>query len=75
MTLDEYEFNICEFNEFIDRNLGKKKKEMKLSHIKTTSDWNPTFMIGDPMRKVHMGKTSHLLVILALNGFVIFLVF
>jgi len=51
--------NICEFIEFVDKTLGKKKKKMRLCHSKMTSDGNPTFMIGDPMKKVQMEKTSH----------------
>jgi len=31
-----------------------------LSHLKQTSDGNPTFVIGDPMNKVHMGKNKSL---------------
>ena len=32
--------------------------ELDLSHLKLTSDGNPTFVIGDPMNKVHMGKNK-----------------
>ena len=31
-----------------------------LSHLKHMSDGNPTFVIGDPMNKVHMGKNKSL---------------
>lgn len=31
-----------------------------LSHLKLTSDQNPTFVIGDPMKKVHKGKNNSL---------------
>jgi len=33
---------------------------MSLSHLKQTSDDNPTFVIGDLMNKVHMGKNKSL---------------
>ena len=45
----------------------KKKNEMRPCHLKTTSDGNSTFMIGDPMKKGSIGKTIQLLVLLALN--------
>ena len=31
-----------------------------MGHLKQTSDDNPTFVIGDPMNKVHMGKNMSL---------------
>jgi hypothetical protein len=34
--------------------------ELDLSHSKLISDRNPTFVIGDPMNKVHMGKNKSL---------------
>jgi len=33
---------------------------MGLNTCKQTSDGNPTFVIGDPMNKVHMGKNKSL---------------
>jgi len=40
---------------------------MRLCHSKTTSNGNPTFVIGDPMKKVQWVKTSYLLILLALK--------
>ena len=34
--------------------------EWNLSQLEINSDENPTFMIGDPMKKVHMGKNKSL---------------
>ena len=31
---------------------------MGLSQLKISSDGNPTFMIGDPMKKVHTGNNK-----------------
>ena len=38
--------------------LGKKFREMRLCHSNTTSNGNPTFVIGDPMKKVQCGKNK-----------------
>ena len=34
--------------------------ECDLSQLEISSDENPTFMIGDPMKKVHMGNNKSL---------------
>jgi hypothetical protein len=48
--------NICEFNEFVDKNPERKLKEIGLCHCKTRSDGNSTFVFGDTMMKAHMGN-------------------
>ena len=35
--------------------------DLDLSHLKLISDRNPTFVIEDPMNKVHMGKNKSLI--------------
>jgi uncharacterized secreted protein with C-terminal beta-propeller domain len=37
--------------------------------LKTTNNGNPAFVIGDPMKKVHMGKNNLFIVMLALKSF------
>ena len=39
--------------------------EWDLSQYEINNDGNSTFVIGDPMKKVHMGNKSHLLIMLA----------
>ena len=34
--------------------------EWDLSQLEINSDGNPTFVIGDPMKKVHMGNNKSL---------------
>ena len=34
--------------------------EWDLNQLETSSDGNPTFMIEDPMKKVHMGNNKSL---------------
>ena len=34
--------------------------ELDLSQYEINSDGNPTFVIGDPMKKVHMGNNKSL---------------
>ena len=34
--------------------------EWELSQLEISSDGNPTFVIGDPMKKVHMGNNKSL---------------
>ena len=34
--------------------------ELDLSQLEISSDWNPTFVIRDPMKKVHLSNNKSL---------------
>lgn len=56
---------ISEFSRSFENLLGgnrymEHRGKWNLSHLKLTSDRNPTFVIGDPMKKVHKGKNNSL---------------
>jgi hypothetical protein len=61
--------NICEFRGFEYKTPKKKIKGNENMSLETESDGNSTSVIGDLIKKVHMGKISHLLVTLALKLF------